>query len=128
VLIENPEYLVIGHGWHSRGSLDIMSYNDLATAIIDMGIIGGVFVLIYYVKLIKQFGDSRHNNHLGKRLSLFRTSCVVAVLATMLSLFTCENLTVYPSIDFVFPFLGVLSGVSWNYFKTLRGGCNAVFS
>ena len=130
LLIEDPTHLILGQGWQSRANnpLGVAPHNDITNAILDMGIIGAFFVIGYYILMICQFKAKYGDKGLGKRFALVREALLVIAVLMMVSSFTGENLTFYPGIDVVFPFLTMVSGVAWNYITHIRENINVVFS
>jgi hypothetical protein len=119
---EEPELLVLGRGWHRRGVYETGSslHDDLLTAIHDMGILGGVFVIWLYFSMFHQFIIKKGQIISTKETKLLHSIMQILVLLIILSSFIGENLTFYWGIDVQFPLMIMTMAVVWKYINSVR--------
>jgi len=118
---EEPALLVLGRGWQRRGVYITGEslHNDVLTAIHDLGIGGGFFVIWLYWVMFRQFQKKMTNKIINKseREDLLISIMFSIILAILISSFTSENLTLYFGIDVQFPFITVIMAITWNYLR-----------
>lgn len=119
---EEPKLLVLGRGWHRRGGYEtgISLHNDLLTAVHDMGIFGGVFVVWLYFSLFRQFMKNKDKTIFPDKTALLRSIMQIIAITIIFSSFASENLTFYWGVDVQFPLIIVVTGVVWKYLGTLE--------
>lgn len=115
---EDPQLLVLGHGWQRRAvyKTGISLHNDLLTALHDLGILGGVFVVWIYFAMFRQFRVAKTGRpHVPEKVRLLSSIMQVIAILLIASSFTGENLTLYWGIDVVFPFIIMLMAITWTH-------------
>lgn len=119
---EEPVLLILGRGWHRRLVYETGNalHDDLLTAIHDMGIWGGVFVIWLYFSMFRQFMIKKNQLVSTKETNFLRSIMQILVLSIILSSFMSENLTLYWGIDVQFPLIIMIMAVVWNYMNNVR--------
>lgn len=116
---EEPTLLFFGRGWQSRGAYKTPHlHNDFLTAVHDLGILGGVFIIWLYLAMFMQL-KTASIEAISYKNKLLVSVMKVLLIGVFISSFMSENFTFYLGAEVVFPLIIALMAVVWNYLKAL---------
>lgn len=118
---DEPALLLFGRGWQRRAMYPEVGnlHNDFLTAIHDLGILGGIFIIWLYLAMFKQFKAA------SIKAMEYKERLLVSIMqglsiAVFISSFMSENFTFYWGIEVQFPLIVAVMAVVWNYLKSFR--------